>query len=237
MTENEDQAAGIPEWGYWLDFSPAPDAIQHDFCGSHNISGANCPNCSKPLLRILSLLTADPALRPELSKTPVIHLLYCWTCSIPYDLFSYKLNLDGSVELIEVPSPQTDVVDFGPGGPYDGYTGAFQLQRICLQPQSANEYAQLRKSWAGDSDETEGALFEPRHQIGGYPFIYNPQKRHCPKCAGEMRMLASICNDATGNNAWRRDIPTNTFVDNGGVQMFFLFCPTCAIVSAAHSCD
>ena len=93
MTENADQALGIPEHGYWLDFSPGPDVTQHDFCGSHEIVGASCPNCNKPLLRILSLYTIDPVLRPELSETPVIHLLYCWTCSIPYDRFSYKVNV------------------------------------------------------------------------------------------------------------------------------------------------
>ena len=143
---------------------------------------------------------------------------------------------DGSVELIEVPSRKPDI-EFGPEGPYDGYTGAFPLQRVSLQRQSDEEHAALKDRWSLNTDEAEGDLFEPRHQVGGYPFIYNPKKRLCPKCANEMQLLASICNDATGNDPWQTEIAANTFADNGGVQMFFLLCRGCAIVSAAHSCD
>jgi len=235
MPNNDDQPSGIPERGFWLNFSPDATAVHHDFCGQPMIAGALCPNCDKPLLRILSLSAKDPALALDQAKTPIIHLLYCWTCSIPYGAFSYRIKQDAGVELIQVPEPMPEI-QFGPEGPYEGYTGDFALSQVSLIPQSITESEKLKARWAANTEDTDDSLFEPRHQIGGYPFIYNPSKLNCPTCNLEMRLLACICNDATGNNPWRREA-ADTFVDNGGVQMVFQFCSNCSVVSAAHSCD
>ena len=230
MTENEDQAAGIPEWGYWLDFSPAPDAIQHDFCGSHNILGANCPNCSKPLLRILSLLTADPALRPELSKTPVIHLLYCWTCSIPYGTFSYRIRRDGAVELLKL--PPTNEYAFGPDGPYDEYTGVFPIKRVGLVALTKEEQRKQQK--AQFDVDLALDLFPQKHQIGGFPVILNSQEVVCPVCSNAAPLFAAICDDASGNQPG--DVQSSqSFTGNMNVQMVFHYCRGCSVVSAYHS--
>ena len=59
----------------------------------------------------------------EPSKTQVIHLLYCWTCSIPFGVFRYRLMEDSSVQILEVP-PAYEYA-FGAEGPYEGYTGTF----------------------------------------------------------------------------------------------------------------
>ena len=236
MPDNPDQASGIPEQGYWLSFAPHVDAVQHDFCGQPNIQGASCPNCSKPLLRVLSLSAKDAALDFDCAKTPFIHLLYCWTCSIPYGSFSYRMNEDGSVKLLQIPERMPDT-EFGLAGPYEGYTGEFALCHVSLIPQSDSEGKKLKERWSSNAeDETDHPAFEPRHQVGGYPFIYNPFKLNCPECSREMKLLASICNDATGNNPWQSE-PSKSFVDNGGVQMFFQFCTNCSVISAAHSCD
>ena len=131
-----DQQKGNPEWGYWLNFCPPATEVQHDFCGAHDIAGASCPNCKKPLLRLLSLHAEDERLAIDPARNSVVHLLYCWICSIPFGEFSYRLGADGSVELLKVPARYQ--YEFGPDGPYDGYTGIFPNQRVSLQPMSAD---------------------------------------------------------------------------------------------------
>jgi len=57
-------------------------SYRHVFCGPNEISGAWCPNCNKPLLKLLDLDTSDPRLELG-SGTPLrLPLLYCWTCNI-----------------------------------------------------------------------------------------------------------------------------------------------------------
>ena len=110
-----------PEWGYRLNFSPAENEIIHQFCGANTINGGTCPNCQKPLMLLLSLDASDSRLDLNASIHPFVHLLYCWTCSIPFGDFSYKLRADGGVELLQIP-PKYEY-EFGPSGPYEGFTG------------------------------------------------------------------------------------------------------------------
>ena len=235
MSEYNSQPDGNPKHGYVLNFSPEGDAVKHEFCGTHQIRGAVCPNCNKPLLRILSLNANDNVLDLNAAKTPVVPLLYCWTCSIPYGEFSYKISPDGSIEIAQIPERQPDS-EFGPEGPYDGYTGNYPLRRISLEPMADDDDAKLDQARKEEEDDSDSDLFEPRHQIGGSPFIYNPQTLTCPSCSKEMPVLAAICNDATGNNPWESE-DSRTFAGNGGVQMVFQLCRDCAIISAYHSCD
>jgi hypothetical protein len=227
------QSKGNPEWGYKLNFSPSLSDVLHDFCGQHNIDGAICPNCKKPLLRLLSLHARDRALNLDETRYPTIHLLYCWTCSIPYGEFSYQINRDGSVQLLRLP-PRRPESEFGPQGPYEGFTGSFPARQVALQPLSDTEQQELEARQAAQADHNPDAYFG--HQVGGYPFIYNPSKAFCPKCSKEMPVLAAICDDATGNEKFS-DEPKDTFTYNGGVQMLFQFCRDCSIVTAYHSCD
>jgi hypothetical protein len=236
MTINE-QSVGNPTHGYSLDFDPPPGAHQHDFCGSHNITGAVCPYCEKPLLRMMSLSSADPVLNFPTSNASHVHLLFCQTCSIPFGEFSYKINPDGSVALLKVPERNEDM-EFGMAGPYDGYTGNFRLHKVslvaldnALQSRMETRFNQETE----DEDDLEDPL-APMHQVGGFPFIYNPYKMTCPSCKKEMPLLATICNDVAGNNPWRGD-ELNTFVGNGGVQTVFHYCRDCSVVSVYQSCD
>jgi len=234
MSEHHSEPDSNPEHGYVLNFSPDANGVQHQFCGTHEIRGAACPNCNKPLLRILSLNAKDRVLNLDESKTPFVHLLYCWTCSIPYGDFSYRVNSDGSIEMLQIPERQPDS-EFGLEGPYDGYTGLYPAQRVTLEPMKGVDDAKLavaRKEGEYDSDD-------PRHQIGGSPFIENPQTPACPICSKEIPLLAAICDDATGNDPWNRENheEANTFAGNGGVQMVFHFCRDCSVVSAYHSVD
>jgi hypothetical protein len=233
MLKANEQSKGIPEWGCKLDFSPAASEILHDFCGQHEILGAVCPNCNKPLLRLLSLHSKDPLLNFDHKRHPSVHLLYCWTCSIPYGEFSYEINADGSVKLLEIP-PRQPESEFGPEGPYDGYTGVFTARHVALKPLSDAEQRQLKARQAENAPDDIDGYFG--HQVGGYPFIYNPWKAFCPKCSKEMPVLAAICDSATGNNDFS-DESGETFTGNSGVQMVFQFCRDCSVISAYHSCD
>jgi len=235
LADNNFQPIGDPERGYVLNFAPNPAQAQHAFCGEHSIAGAWCPHCDKPLLRVLSLDARDPALNLDAEQMPFVHLLYCWTCSIPYGEFSYRCRPDGSVELLKVPLRMPDV-ELGPDV-YEGYTGRFPLSHVSLEPLEQSLHDALAKHWASTEavDSVEEG-FEPIHQVGGYPFLYNPFALRCPVCLEWMAMLASFCDDATGNKTYQPD-RMSSFVDNCGVQMFFQCCRKCATVSAAHSCD
>jgi hypothetical protein len=234
MLKANEQSKGNPEWGYKLNFSPAISDILHDFCGKDEIAGAVCPNCDKPLLRLLSLYSEDPLLNFDRNRHPSVHLLYCWTCSIPYGEFSYEINRDGSVKILKVP-PRQPGTELGPGGPYDGYTGLFPVRRVALQPLSEAQQQELRARQTEDAPDDIDAYFG--HQVGGYPFIYNPRKAFCPKCREEMPVLAAICDSTTGNDDFS-DRPGETFTGSGGgVQMVFQFCRVCSVVTAYHSCD
>jgi len=235
MSENNSQPNGNPEHGYVLNFLPENDAVQHEFCGAHQIGGAVCPYCNKPLVRILSFNAIDPALDLNQDEMPFVPLLYCWTCSIPYGEFSYKIKPDGSIEIVQIPERQPDS-EFGLEGPYDGYSGIYPLRFVSLQPMNDDDDAKLALARVDAEYDHDGDLFEPRHQVGGSPFIYNPQTLTCPSCLRAMPIIATICNDATGNDPWKKE-DSSTFAGNGGVQMVFQLCRDCAIVSAYHSCD
>lgn len=226
MGQHPSKLNSNPEHGYLLNFSPEPNNVLHEFCGTHEIRGAVCPNCNKPLLRILSLNAKDRVLNLNEAKTPSVHLLYCWTCSVPFGVFSYRVNSDESIEILHIPERQPES-EFGMEGPYDGYTGKYPTRKVSLE--AINEASDA--NWAAARKESE-----PRHQIGGSPFIENPQTPACPICSDEMPLLATICDDAAGNDPWNRQ-ESSTFVGNGGVQMLFHFCRECSVVTAYHCVD
>jgi hypothetical protein len=224
------QSIGNPEWGYWLDFSPTPYQIKHLFCGENNIVGGNCIYCQKPLLRILTLDASDHVLNMDATRHPAVHLFYCWTCSIPYDEFSYKIKQDGSIEILKL--PKKNLGELGMEGPYEGYTGVYPLKQVSLIPLTEEEQKQELTGSLRDLDRDIG---KGRHQIGGFPYIFNPVKIDCLQCRQEMPLLACIEDNAIGNGFVKDE--SNSFVGNSGVQMLFHFCRNCSIVSATHSCD
>lgn len=227
------QSPGLPETGYWLNFTPPPDACAHEFCGSNIVRGAQCPNCDKPLLRLASFSASDSALLLDPARIPSLPLLYCWTCAIPYGEFQYKILSDGSVEILKY--LEKDAGAFGFDGPYDGYTGKFPAKTFSLERQLEEEQRLLKLRFDEIEDDLPGELSDPRHQVGGFPMIYNPQSDVCPECGAEMPTFAAIADNAIGNGYAKR--PEDSFVDNSGVQMIFLLCRECSVVSAYHSCD
>lgn len=234
MLEDNAQSIGNPEWGYAVDFSPKPDDVIHQFCGVNNIPGAICPYCKKPLLRVLSLNAKDARLGIAPEKTAYVHLLYCWTCSIPYGEFSYKIKSDGGVEIVNLPPVYQGAL--GPDGPYDDYTGTFAAKDVALRPLTESTQRDLVAWLQSDSEDPNGLDDYLTHQIGGVPFIYNPSKAFCPSCKAGMPLLAAICDSAVDNNPYQKNAQ-NSFAGNGGVQMIFSFCRNCSVVSACHSVD
>lgn len=234
---NPDQPVGDPEWGYSLNFNPSPNEALHDFCGENDVAGGSCPNCARSLTKLLALHAKDPLLNLDRDRLSVVHLVYCWTCSIPFGEFSYKVEKDGSVTILSFPPRQPDA-EHGLKGPYDGYTGIFPKIEISLKSIEAKDQMNLRQRWESNDREIDvpEGFDEPRHQVGGFPFIYNPIKTNCPECSRDMPLFVTICNDAHGNDPWRQPA-TETFVGNGGVQMVFHFCRKCSIVSAYSSSD
>jgi hypothetical protein len=168
----------------------------------------------------------------------VVHLLYCWTCSIPFGDFSYRVEADGSISLLQVPARQPES-EFGLSGPYDGYIGVFPHRYVALRPLTVDEQNKLAVRLSGnfdDDSEDEYDLYSARHQVGGQPFIDNPTSISCPVCSKEIPLLAAICDDATGNDPFGIK-PEYSFAGNGGVQIVFHFCRVCSVISAYHSCD
>ena len=229
---SNEQLQSNPEWGLWLNFNPESSEIVHQFCGPHEIQGATCPDCSKPLLRLISLSATDPRLNLDPAKTSVVHLLYCWTCSIPYGVFSYRLQPNGNVELLELPARWETA--FGPGGPYDGYTGIFPSKTVSLIRLS--ELEQEKQRAAQSDNDLSLDLFDPKHQVGGFPVIANPQEIICPVCSKQSPLFAVICDDASGNKAGVVEAGSS-FTDNSSIQMVFHLCRDCSVVSAYHSND
>jgi len=231
--ESNKQSDSTLATGYWLNFAPPSGANLHEFCGPNTIAGAMCPNCAKTLLKLAVLSAADSALELDPARTPSLPLLYCWTCAIPYGEFRYSIRADGSVEILTFLDSYKDA--FGPDGPYDGYTGQFPPRSFCMEPQSGEEMQLLRARAEGIEEDLPEDLECPRHQVGGYPMIYNPQSDTCPRCEKEMPTLAAIADNTCGNGDAAS--ANESFVDNCGVQTVFLLCRSCSIISVYHSCD
>lgn len=222
-----------PAQPYLLTFSGNPEELPHRFCPKDPAPGSDCPNCKKPLLHLLSLDTTSlPFLvRPHL---PAIHLLYCWTCAIPYDRFRYRIQSDGSVEILQALDKYE--YSFGAGGPYDGYTGIFPESPVGLRALSVEEQDLARRLQEGEHSSGEYRyLTEPVHQIGGMPMIYNWEVVECSECGQTAPFFATICDNATGQDS--QPEPSLTFTNYWGVQMVFHWCEACAIMTAYHSCD
>ncbi|MDX1984176.1 MAG: hypothetical protein SFV51_28130 [Bryobacteraceae bacterium] len=219
---------GLPRQGYVLDFG-AREGFKHEFCGPHSIQGGLCPNCHKPLLRLLSLDTRDERLRLGRVGFPYLHLMYCWTCAIPSDYFIYRMSPAGGLDLHY----------YGRGAgrePYAGYPPHFPGRRVSLRALSRRQQTVMRvfntPSILAPTAEEE-LLIEPLHQIGGEPHLIAPLNDVlCQKCGHKMPMLASVCDNAGG--AGVRPGYAESFTQNAEVQVMFHYCRRCWVVGAYH---
>ncbi len=229
------------EQGYFIRVlnDPAP-RVAHRFCGEQHISGAWCQNCEKPLLKYLTIDHRDPVVH-ALCRAAPLHLLYCWTCTVPEDYFQYRAG-DDSVEILRYVegacyrSPRYE--EF----PYRRYPRYFPEQVVELVPLSSDEQSFIKKCnreyigyWWGNKPHHLDYLYGPMHQLGGEPWMANPLYDNfygwavkCAACGNDMPFLASFDNDATDGMV---------FTENSTVQMLYFYCKNCAVVAAIPQID
>lgn len=180
----------------------------HRIGGTHQIEGANCPNCGKPLMLHLSLNTSDERL--NLSSLPFrwLPLLYCMRCELAHSDFVYRIVGDSAIEILEyIPGevmPCWEELGIGEAFP----ESSLHLERlpepfqrlsdklnhcIALNEDEKIQYCQTSENWA-----------LPR--VGGYPVVaainqlcgrgFLIQSLPDPVFRGEHLMfLASLCNE------------------------------------------
>jgi hypothetical protein len=224
-----------PSEPYLVTFSGPEEDRPHTFCPEDRIAEADCPNCRKPLLMLASFETQRLPFSLGDRAPSNLHLLYCWTCAIPYDWFSYRIGALGEVEVIEFLDRYADAL--GPAGPYEGYTGVFPQSRVGLRALTHEEQElALQLQARGEHPESLWYLTEEAHQIGGIPKIWNLRDDAlCPMCSRAAPFFATICDNAVGQE-FQAD-RTKTFTGNCGVRVVFHYCAACSVMKAYHSCD
>lgn len=218
----------IPARGFTLQFTNR-SRFEHWFCGEHSIPGAQCPNCRKPLLRMLTLDTRDRRLGLQRLGVPHVHLLFCWTCHLAQGETAYRLLPGGGIRFVQ----------HRRGGvsktfPYRDYPRAFPGRRFTLAAIAAAEARTLTALNAGELrpnrlGRSAQQLAVPRHQIGGEPrFLQGAPRRACPRCRHPMAFFASVGDDTLGDSG---------FTGNAFVQVLFLLCVRDRIVLSLQQCD
>jgi len=224
----EPPLVSIPARGFALRFTNR-SRFEHSFCGEHTIPGAQCPNCRKPLLRMLTLDTRDRRLGLQGMAVPKVHLLFCWTCHLAQGETAYCLLPGGGIRFVK----------HRRGGasqtfPYRDYPTAFPGRRFTLAAIAVDEARAIAAINAGkrrahDLNKSGRQLAVPRHQIGGEPrFLAGAPRAACPRCRHPMAFLASVGDDVPGCSG---------FTGNAFVQVLFLLCKRDRIVLSLQQCD
>ncbi len=220
-----------PPQGFWVHYADEEDVTSHLFCGEHHDASAVCPNCNKPLLLFLELDASDQRLGIPARSYVRVPLYYCWTCDLSQALFAYKLNPQGSIQILKFRSGSQQK-DF----PYPDYPHWFPGAQVCLIALSHEEQAAvgvLNSSACIEQilqiEEQTPELARPRHQVGGEPLLLQGWPDHiCPSCGKQAPLLASIGNDCLDS----RGLAGYDFV-----QVLFTFCRECDVVMASNACD
>jgi hypothetical protein len=206
-----------------------PGAFRHQFCGKHDIRGAQCPNCHKPLLLILGVNAHDPRVGLD-SSWNCLPLVYCWTCERDEDVFSYQLLDDHEIEIISDFAGEP-LEEF----PYTDYPESFEEVSVILTELALEDQLAIQALNRGTDDlpffRLRPWLCDPVHQIGGEPLLMqgiHDFAPRCPACSNQMPHFASIGNS---------NMSPKGFVGSAGVQILFNVCRRCAIVSAVNRTD
>lgn len=77
---------------------------------------------------------------------------------------------------------------------------------------------------------THPDICQPRHQIGGIPYLVQQEfdEMVCPICGRRMPFLAAIADEAPEGHS---------FTVNDHVQVLYYFCIDCYVISAIQRCD
>lgn len=218
--------------GHFINYlEPVKNLVTHHyFCGSHQIMGASCPNCHKPLLRFLSINLADKRLSLTSSLFKNLPLFFCWTCNIAQELFYYKVINDSTINIIKYKKGGVET-DF----PYSDYPTFFPGRQAFLEEIPDNVQHILSRLNAREIDEADvmeqyPTFCKPRHQLGGEPYLIQPELSSvgCPMCKDRMPFLASIGDDC---------VDPRGFTGNEYVQVLFFYCKRCSVIGAFQQCD
>jgi hypothetical protein len=222
----------LPKQGYRLVISPVHSlAYSHFFCGQPECKNAISPITRKPLLRFLSLDTADPRLELRTPLIPRIELLYSLTCKISYVDFFYKI-IGNRIEILNLNFSPEDSKEIFTDVPYQEYPDFFPRSQVDLIAVDENERSIVKLINETDDFELEleyPEFNEPYHQIGGEPyFVQKPDVLSCPECGKDMSFFASIGN----YNAQEKG-----FFDNDYMQVIYQICKDCYVIGAYNRCD
>jgi len=225
----------LVQQGYFLKpIAGGSAASHHRFCGAHDLRGAQCPNCKKPLLRFLSLDLSQTPFTVETTQTH-LHLLYCWRCKVSQRHFSYRILSADEIHILKY-QPGESYDDF----PYEDYPDYFPAGTIEFEAVREDEQLILEKINNDDiniyhyEDGRYKYLNKPHHQIGGMPklmqvdYWQNWITTLCPCCGGTMPFFAAIADNC---------LDSRGFTDNAFVEVLYMFCPTCAVFTAFNICD
>lgn len=220
--------SSLPTTGFLVRMDRDAD-VPHVAGGEHEVDGAYCPNCDKPMLRMLSLDTTDGRLGLARLGVPFVHLLFCWTCNLAQSHTAYELLPSGGVQL------QRHLAGGNAGDfPYADYPRHFSGAGVWLDPVPAQEVQVVAELKDGSRSATDLStqqqhLSVPRHQVGGSPlFLQGAPAVLCPACATPMAFI-TCCADEAPDGA--------RYTGNQFVQVVFMLCERDRIVSSYQECD
>lgn len=227
---HEQVPESLPGQGYWLRIHRNhPARARHYLCGETTCVGAECPNCRKPLLTLLTLDAHDDLLLLQDTGLSHLRILFCWTCPIAQGDFCYRLGSAGErIELLSYTQGPREV-----GFPYADYPSSFPALATFLVPLTDEEQAVLRiRNVGGDVGEAwerNPQVDRPQHQVGGEPYLLqNSEQRRCPRCGLPMPLFASVGDD-TGSG--------QGFTQNAWVQTLVHLCRDCCVLTLYQRCD
>jgi len=203
----------------------------HTFCGPSELTIPPCPNCQRPLLRLLSLNTKD--YRLNLHKAPFsrLSLLFCWTCELSQKPFYYVQDASGGIDILQYQKGKA-YDDF----PYENYPIYFPRANAVLDqiPNGDQEIITALNRDTIDAWEINRSrpdLNRPRHQIGGEPYLVQrnlEDEIRCLMCSEHIPFFAAVGDEAPHGMR---------FTGNEFVQVLFHYCRECNLVAAYQHTD
>ena len=216
--------------GYWPLFVTGSNLYyQHTLCGEHAVQGAISPNSGRPLLRYFALDLRDDRLGLVSFPTQRLDLFFAWTCDISRDVFTYCIQSEGRIEILDYRQGRA-YSDF----PYTNYptyfpARLFELRKITPEEQKTIAAVDLRRLKSSTVHDDRPDLVRPQHQICGEPYLVNSAREViCPVCQREMPTYASASDETMSERG---------FVHSNFVQVLFHLCVSCAVVTAYQLAD